>query len=147
MTKCRLWQRFLAFFKDRPQFRAQCEHVVPCKKSCKISLINFRRYLLCLQNLIAEFFDLAADFYIVQAQICTRTSQLSASSANSILITQPTNNEVLNALDTIRRCLQCEGADMDTLFCLEKKLQESMQNNINQSIIAWNFTCLEQCCV
>ena len=32
------------------------------------------------------------------------------------------NKQVANALDTIRRSLQREGADTDTFFCLEKKL-------------------------
>ena len=39
------------------------------------------------------------------------------SAANSIVITPPKNREVSNALDTVRRRLQCEGAAMDTFFC------------------------------
>ena len=57
-----------------------------------------------------------------------------------ILITPPKNKEVLSALDTIRRRLQCEGEDMDTFFRLEKQLQESIQNNIKQTTIAKYFT-------
>ena len=76
----------------------------------------------------------------MRAQICTCTSQLSVRATDSIVITPPKNKEVLNALDTIRRCLQCEGADMDTVFRLEKHLQESMQNNIKETTIAQYFT-------
>ena len=40
--------------------------------------------------------------------------------ANSVLITQPKNKEVLKVLDTIQRRLQCEGTDINTFFRLEK---------------------------
>ena len=47
---------------------------------------------------------------------------------------------MFNAVDTIWRCLQCEGTDIDTFFRLEKQLQESMQNNIKQATIPQYFT-------
>ena len=105
-----------------------------CKKCCKISVIKFRRHV-SSQNLILQQI-----FYSLQAQICMSTSQLLVSTAKSVLITSPINIKVFNALDTIRRCLQCKGADMDTFFCLEKQLKESMQNNIKDMIIAQCFT-------
>ena len=46
------------------------------------------------------------------------------SAANSILITPPKNKEMLNALNTIRRRLQCEGAAMDTFFCVKSITRE-----------------------
>ena len=72
-----------------------------CKKCCKISLINFKWHLSCLQNLILQQI-----FYSVRAKICTCTSKLSVfdvsekmpfrsndfekkSAADSILITPP----------------------------------------------------------
>ena len=107
-----------------------------CRKCHKISLINFRRHLSCLQK-----FDLAAVqnslilkqiFYSVRAKICVCTSQVSVldvsekmpfgsndieeeSSGNLILIPPP-KKEVLNTLDQNWRHLQREGADMDTSF-------------------------------
>ena len=62
------------------------------------------------------------------------------SAGNSILITPPKNKEVFDGLDTIWRRWQCEGADMDIFFGIEKQLQESMQNNITQTTIAQYFT-------
>ena len=50
------------------------------------------------------------------------------------------NKKVLNILDTTRRRLRCDGADIDTFFRLKKQLQESMQNNIKQTTIAQYFT-------
>ena len=44
------------------------------------------------------------------------------SAANSILITPPKNKEVLNALDTIRKRLQCEGADMAHIVSFKKTI-------------------------
>ena len=59
---------------------------------------------------------------------------------NSFLITLPKNKEVLKAFYTCRRRLQCESADMDTFFRLEKLLQKSMENNIKQTTIEQYFT-------
>ena len=39
----------------------------------------------------------------------------------------------------IRRRLQFEGADMDTLLRLERQMQDSMQNKIKQTSIAEYF--------
>ena len=39
----------------------------------------------------------------------------------------------------IRRRLQFEGADMDTLLRLERQMQDSMQNKIKQTTIAEYF--------
>ena len=58
----------------------------------------------------------------------------------NFLITQPKNREVLNVLDTFRRRLQLETSDIDTIFRLNKHLQQSMQNNIIQTIIVQYFT-------
>ena len=117
------------------------------QKCCKIFLINFRWHLSCLQNFILQhckiLLSCSTFFYSVRAQIYMCTLQLlvfdvsekmpfesndikEASTANPILIIPPKNIKVLNALDTIWQCLQCEGADMDTFFCLKKQLQESM---------------------
>ncbi|CAK8672739.1 unnamed protein product [Clavelina lepadiformis] len=54
------------------------------------------------------------------------------SSADAIAATAPKNKKVLHALDTIRRRLQFEGADMATFvrLDLETQMQESMQNKI-----------------
>ena len=59
--------------------------------------------------------------------------------ADSVVTTKP-KNEVLNALDLIRRRLQCEGADVNTFSSLKRQLQESVQNNIKQTTIAQYFT-------
>ena len=43
------------------------------------------------------------------------------STFNSFLITLPKNGEVFNACSTIRQCLPCEGADMDTFFTITRE--------------------------
>ena len=53
----------------------------------------------------------------------------------NFLITRPKIKEALNAFDTIRQHLQCEGMNIDAFFRLEKQLRESMQNNIEQTAI------------
>ena len=65
------------------------------------------------------------------------------SAANLILITQPKNIELLNALDTIRRRLQGEGADMDTLFRLKKNYKRACKTTLNKLLLSsilcdWN---------
>ena len=109
----------------------------------------FAKFILAaLQN----YLILQQIFYCVRAQtcicrlFCNCRLQIESndikeeSAANSIFIILPKTKEVLNALDTIWQCLQCEGTDMETLFCLEKQIQESMQNNITQATIAQYFT-------
>jgi len=61
------------------------------------------------------------------------------SGANVIIMIPPKNREVLHALDTIRRQLLFEGADINTFFRLEKEMQESMQQNIKQKTLAHYF--------
>ena len=46
------------------------------------------------------------------------------SAANSILITQPKNKEVLSTLNIIWQHLQCEGTELDAFFCLKKITRE-----------------------
>ena len=82
-------------------------------------------------------------FYCVRAQIPTCTSQLSIfdvsekipfgsndikeeSAANSILITPRKNKEVLNAVNKMRRRLQCEGAGMDTFYLLKNNYKRNI---------------------
>ena len=116
--------------KDRRQLRAQWEHLMHCKTCCKIFLIKFRQHLSCLQNLVLQhrriswscsrFFTLCKHKFARVLRNCR--SQIASndikkeSAANSIFITPPKNKEVLNALDTIWRRWQCEGANMDTFF-------------------------------
>ena len=62
------------------------------------------------------------------------------SPVDATALTPPKNKEVLHALDTYRRRLQFKGEDMDIFLCLEKQMQDSMQNDIKQSTIAQYFT-------
>ena len=61
------------------------------------------------------------------------------SSADATEVTPPKNKEVLHTLAIIRRRLQFERADMDTFLCLERQIQDSMQNKIKQTTIAEYF--------
>ena len=63
------------------------------------------------------------------------------SAVNSILITPPKNKELLNALNTgtIRRRLQCEGADMDTFFHLKNNYKRASKTTLNKLLLLnWN---------
>ena len=107
-----------------------------CKKYRKISIINFRLHLSCLQkfDLVAVQISLILQqtFYSMRAKIRACTLQVlgfdvsekmpygsndveEESSANSILIA-PSRKKVLNALDKNWQHLQREGVDMDTSF-------------------------------
>ena len=63
---------------------------------------------------------------------------------SSQLLSISPKNEVLHALDTIRRQLQFEGKIMDIFLCLEKEMQDSKQYNIKQTTTAQYFT-LNKC--
>jgi len=65
---------------------------------------------------------------------------------DAIVMISQKNRKVLYALDTIRRRLLFEGADMNTFFCLEKEMQESMQRNIKQTTLEQYFTSLNNKC-
>ena len=97
-----------------------------CKKCYKIFLINFRWHLSCFQNLIAE----SQNSLILQQILSVRVSTnfhmycvIVSKCCQFNSITPTRNKKVLNVLDTIWQHLQCEGADMDTFFCLKKQLQ------------------------
>ena len=48
---------------------------------------------------------------------------------------RPKNEEVLNSLDTIRRCLQSEGADMDSLFRLENDYKKACETTLSKLLL------------
>ena len=65
------------------------------------------------------------------------------SAANLILIAHPKNIELLNAVDTIRRRLQGEGADVDTFFRLKKNYKRACKTTLNKLLLSsilrdWN---------
>ena len=104
MGACNALQKMLRDFFD--QFQAAS--VV----FAKFNLAPLQNYLI-LQQI----------FCSVRIQIRTCRSQIESndiekeSAAKSTLITTPKNEEVLTALVTIRRPLQCEGADIDIFIC------------------------------
>ena len=61
------------------------------------------------------------------------------SSADATAVTPPKNKEVLHTLAVIQRRLQFEGADMGAFLCLERQMQDSMQNKIKQTTISQYF--------
>ena len=81
-------------------------------------------------------------FYSVRAQIRTCTLQLKFD--NSILIIPPKNKEVLNTLDTSRRRLQSEGAEMDGLFGLKNNYKRACKTTLSKLLLRsilrdWNY--------
>ena len=101
----------------------------------------------CTQETYTQYVSLDDDLEVTGVQddagICEevlQNKQVEAddvneeSSADATAVTPPKNKQVLHALAIIQRRLQFEGATMDTFLCLESQMQDSMQNNIKQTI-------------